>query len=517
MRSLFTPIALSFALAAALSAADLPKPKAEHVILCIWDGMRPDFITPENAPNLSKLATSGTFFANNHSFYVTTTEVNGTVLATGAFPAHSTIVANREYRPEINPKGPVATESPETIRKGDELTRGKYLGVPTVAEIVAASGQRAVIAGTKPVALLHARNADGNKVTALAAGKTMPPGAAAALVEALGEFPQYAPKRDNPEPNIAGNRWTTRALLEQLWREDVPKYSVLWLSDPDFPQHVTAPGSPTAIAGVRGSDEHLGMVLAELEKRGLRDKTDIFVVSDHGFSTTGAQVDPVKYLNEGGVRVVRGFTSPPQTGDVLAVNVGGSTGLYIIGHDQAVAGKVVALLQASDFAGAIFAREALPGTFPLADAHLQSPESPDIVFAFRWTLDQNEYGVAGRFPTEGRTGAGMHGTPSPSDIHNTLVGAGPDIRVGYRNEFPTGNIDVAPTLLHLLGLSAQGKCDGRILTEALAGTELPTAKPASQRHEATQKLPDGRTWTQYLQTTIFADKTYLDEANGSAK
>src|SRR5262245_12990716 len=73
-------------------------PAAEHVVLCVWDGMRPDFITPELTPNLHALAQRGTFFANNHSFWVTTTEVNGTVLATGAFPVRSNIVANREYR-----------------------------------------------------------------------------------------------------------------------------------------------------------------------------------------------------------------------------------------------------------------------------------------------------------------------------------------------------------------------------------------------------------------------------------
>ena len=72
----------------ALGAAEpLPAPRAEHVILVVWDGMRPDFITPENTPHLHALAQRGTFFAHNHSFWPTTTEVNGTVLATGVFPS----------------------------------------------------------------------------------------------------------------------------------------------------------------------------------------------------------------------------------------------------------------------------------------------------------------------------------------------------------------------------------------------------------------------------------------------
>jgi hypothetical protein len=33
--------------------------KAEHVVVLVWDGMRPDFITPQFAPNLYSLATNG--------------------------------------------------------------------------------------------------------------------------------------------------------------------------------------------------------------------------------------------------------------------------------------------------------------------------------------------------------------------------------------------------------------------------------------------------------------------------
>jgi arylsulfatase A-like enzyme len=486
--------------------ADLPKAKAEHVLLCVWDGMRPDFITAENTPNLHALAARGTFFANNHSFWITTTEVNGTVLATGAFPARSTVIANREYRPRINLKGAVATEDAETIRKGDELTSGHYLAVPTVAESARAAGFSTVIAGTKPVALLHDRAPSGKSVT-LAAGKIHP----ADFPATLDPFPAWKPDFANPQPNAAQNAWTTHALIEQLWRDEVPRYTVLWLSDPDFVQHISQPGHPAALASIHGSDANLGLALAALEKRGLLDKTDVFVVSDHGFSTIERSADPAKVLNEGGVHVVRSYSAPPLPGDVFMVGVGASVLLYAQ-HDKAVEAKIAALLQQSDFAGAIFTRNALPGTFALSDSHLDSPESPDVIFSFRWRDAKNEHGASGLIVAEGKVGLGTHGTLSRYDTHNTLVGAGPDVRAGYRNEFPTGNIDVAPTLLHLLGLDAQAaKCDGRILTEALAGTELPIEKPVTQFREAKEGA-----WTQHLKTSTFAGKTYFDEGNAGA-
>jgi arylsulfatase A-like enzyme len=500
-----------------LSAADrLPTPKARHVLLVVWDGMRPDFITPENTPNLHALAERGTFFANNHSFWPTTTEVNGTVLATGAFPSRSTVVANREYRPDINPRGPVSTDSPETMRKGDALTGGHYLEVPTVAELVRRSGAETAVAGTKPVALLHDRAAErpaSPRSGIFFGGKAYPTALLDPVTAALGPFPPYRANPADPAPNTAGNRWTTQALLEHLWREGVPRYSVLWLSDPDFPQHLTAPGHPAALAGIHDSDTNLGLVVADLQKRGLLDQTDIFVVSDHGFSTIGRTVNPVEYYTSHGVPVNVSFSSPPKRGQVLSVSVGGASALYVIGHDPDVTAKLVRLLQQSDFAGAIFTRAGLPGTWPLHDVHIDSPGAADIVFSFRWSDGTNAQGTAGLITAESRTGSGMHGTLSRYDVHNTLVAGGPDIRAGYRDTFPTGNIDVAPTILHLLGLSPKDDPDGRIITEALAGTPLPTEKPVTQRRETEQKLEGGGEWKQYLQTTTFAGRTYFDEAN----
>jgi arylsulfatase A-like enzyme len=506
-----------------LYAEDVPfTPKAEHVILVIWDGMRPDFINAQNTPNLQALVQRGTFFASNHSFWPTTTEVNGTVLATGAFPAHSHIVANQEYRPEINPRGPVHTEEAEVMHKGDELSGGKYLGVATVVETARKAGLPTAVAGTKPVALIQdrapERPAQPRSATVFA-GKAFPAALLDPIVAALGPMPQYKPDVNNPAPNTAGNQWTTRALLEHLWHDGVPRYSVLWLSDPDFPQHISSPGHPAALSGIHDSDANLGQVVAELQKRGELDKTDIFVVSDHGFSTIERTVDPAKYYNDHGVTVSKQFTSPPANGQVMSVSVGGATGLYVIGHDSATIGKLVDLLQQSDFAGPIFTRDALPGTFAISAAHLDSPGAPDIIFSFRWSAGANAVGTPGLIVAEGRAGLGMHGSLSKFDTHNTLVAGGPDIRVGYRDDFPTGNIDVAPTILRLLNLTSADGVDGRVLTEALAGTPAPTEKPVTKRVEATRDITSGvifkdtHTWRQYLQTTSYAGRTYFDEGN----
>ncbi|MGZ5553952.1 MAG: alkaline phosphatase family protein, partial [Chthoniobacterales bacterium] len=99
-RRLFLTAALSAALICHAPAAE-PK-HAKHVVLIVWDGMRPDFVTETGTPNLWKMAQEGVTFRQNHSFYPSVTNVNGTVFATGVFPNRSGLIANNEYRPAIN-------------------------------------------------------------------------------------------------------------------------------------------------------------------------------------------------------------------------------------------------------------------------------------------------------------------------------------------------------------------------------------------------------------------------------
>jgi arylsulfatase A-like enzyme len=510
--------ALIASLFAAFSAwaAEVPfVAKGEHVVLVVWDGMRPDFIRADTTPVLHALATRGTFFGNNHSVYITSTEVNGTAIATGCHPGRNGILANVEFRPDIHPLHPIATEHPQSCRRGDEVREGKYVRVPTLAEIVQRAGHRTAIAGTKPVALLHDRGLDraaSQGSTVVYAGKANPPAALAPIIEALGKFPPY-PDVETLEPNTAQNAWTARALTEQLWRDGVPKFSTLWLGDPDYTQHLTMPGSPSALAAMAACDAALGTIVTTLRAKGVLEKTNIFIVSDHGFSTVEWNVDLSGALKKAGFTTVRAYTKEPQPGQILQVATGGSTAFYVPGRDPEVVGKLVTFLQSTNYAGVIFTRTALPGTFAMKDARIDSPDSPDVLLSFRWKEGKNTHGVTGLLASEGRrNNYGTHASLSRYDIHNTLVAAGPDIRAAFRDTLPTANVDVAPTILHLLGIPGADKMDGRILREALAGVEFPAPKPETKTIEVTAPAAVG-TWRQYLKITTLGDHTYLDEGN----
>ncbi|MSU19306.1 MAG: hypothetical protein EXS34_04950, partial [Lacunisphaera sp.] len=178
-------------------AAEPPRPHPAVVV--VIDGLRPDFVSPETTPQLAKLAAAGVFFAHHHPVYLSSTEVNGTALATGSYPAHSGIIANNEFRPRLDPQNAIATQAPDMVRRGDELSGGHYLARPTVAEILHAQGLATAIAGSKPVALLHDRalpSATPGVSALVSQGEARPEAVTTALKATQGALPS-ATERDD--------------------------------------------------------------------------------------------------------------------------------------------------------------------------------------------------------------------------------------------------------------------------------------------------------------------------------
>jgi arylsulfatase A-like enzyme len=469
-------------------------------------------VTESNTPTLYQLARAGVFFQNHHAVFLSATEVNATAMATGSYPNRSGILANREYRPDINPLKYVDVQSLDTVRKGDEITRNHYLQLPTIAEILQRAGKRTAIAGTKPVAILFDRLETDRPCpdcVDLFNHNTVP-------ASALDQF-HLPPVTPRESPNTREDQVTTQALLGPLWHKEVPGFSLLWLSEPDFAQHATGLGSPTALQALRGSDDNLARVLKELTARGVRDKTDVFVISDHGFSQISRLISVVDILNAAGFHAAHEFKQPPAAGDICMVPNGAASLLYVVGHDPKLVRRIVTCLQHQDFVGVIFTREPMEGTFTLDQVRINTPNAPDIAISYRWSDEKNDAGIPGSVPTDGAFGyrVGMHSSLSPFDMRNTLVANGPDFRHGWIDELPSGNVDLAPTILQILGITPPVKMDGRVLSEAMVPTT--TNIPPVEVHMLNASCDSSNTvWQQYLRFTEFAGTTYFDQGNGDS-
>src|SRR5262249_48048443 len=181
---------------------------------------------------------------------------------------------------------------------------------------------------------------------------------------------------------------------------------MLGLGGPDLTQHETAPGAPAALVAIKSADENLAAVLSALDERKARDTTDVFVVSDHGFSTIRRSVDLRKILNEAGVVAATEFNWETKPGDIMPAGDGWRVPFYIIGNDSKVARRLVEFLQQSDFAGVIFTRQPMEGTFTLEQANIQSDHAPDVVMAFCWDASKNRFSVPGMIAADWQRAAG---------------------------------------------------------------------------------------------------------------
>jgi arylsulfatase A-like enzyme len=504
-------LTLVFSLGAVGFAADKPR-FDRHIVVVVWDGMRPDFVTEETTPTLWKLAREGVTFRNHHAVYPSATQVNGTALVTGAYPGRSGVIANYAYRPEIDRARSISVETPTVVGKGDELSGGKYISVPTITELVQREGGRTASTSAKTVGLLLDRHAGiglGKNSVTLFAGQALPPDILTSIVAALGPFPSAHLQRD---------AWTTKAVTDLFWKGDLPALSVIWLGEPDLTEHESAPGAPPALAAIKSSDENLAAVLSALDQQGARKTTDVLVVSDHGFSTIGRSVDLRKILSDAGFAAKIEFANEPKPGDIMLVGNGGSVLFYVVGQDATVTRRLVEFLQQSDFAGVIFTKQGLPGTFHLQDAKIDNSHAPDVVMAFRWDDSKNEFGTPGMIDADWqrKAGEGTHATLSRFDMHNTLIAAGPDFRRGQINNLPTGNVDLAPTILRILGIKAPQEMDGRVLSEAMVNTNgAPGGRKTETNTIEAEKDFNAGTWRQSLRISRVGSTIYLDEGNGA--
>ncbi len=201
----------------------------------------------------------------------------------------------------------------------------------------------------------------------------------------------------------------------------------------------------------------------------------------------------------------------------MLVGNGGSVLFYVAGHDATVTRHLVEFLQQSDFAGVIFTKQGLAGTFHFEDAKIDNPHAPDVVLAFRWNDSKNQFGAPGMIDADWQreAGKGTHATLSRFDMHNTLIAAGPDFRRGQTDDLPTGNVDLAPTILHILGIKAPQEMDGKVLSEAMVNTDQFPAggKTETKTIEAKKDFVAG-TWQQSLRISRVGSTIYLDEGNG---
>lgn len=453
-------------------------PGKRFVIVFVVDGLRPDAISAEDTPTLHRLRREGVDFANSHAVFPTVTRVNAATLATGAQPGTHGIIGNRIYVPAADPKHALDTGNYQHLLTVDAVTGGGLVRTRTLAERLARHGLRfaGVSSGSTGSAFLLNPKAPSG-VGALVNGYfdpgkvvAYPAEASAAILSKLGA----APAKAGGDRYDGAVSWTQRALREYVLPELRPDVVINWLTEPDHSQHAIGVGSPAAREALRHDDREIALTLAAVDELGLTDRADVLVVSDHGFTSNVAGVDVARELVEAGIKAA--LDSP----DVILASSGQAVALHVKDQDPGRIADIARLAQSREWGGALFSpargagdpRGVVEGTFSLDLIHLASAERGcDLLLTFPWSSDANAFGVPGRdlACTSGgaRLYASDHGSMSPWNVRNTCLAWGRDFKRGATVRAPSGNVDVAPTILHLLGVDDRAGMDGRVLGEAL--------------------------------------------------
>lgn len=259
--------------------------------------------------------------------------------------------------------------------------------------------------------------------------------------------------------------WTDAACY--LIRHRMPNLLLIHLLNVDATHHTYGAQTPAGYTANAFADACLARVVAALEEAGVRERTTIFVVADHGFTGTPKAILPNVALRQAGLLSL-GATGKVTDARANVVPEGGIGLVYcnVPGEVEADRQRVKELLMdregvADVLEPARFHEYGLP--HPRAYA-----QAPDLVI-----VAKDGYAVSGLAEGEAfvvpqkdaRVSLGSHGFLSTSPKMNAAcVLAGRGVRAGA-NIDTAENISIAPTAAKLLGIEFQ--TDGQPLTELL--------------------------------------------------
>lgn len=439
----------------------------KRILILGADGLRPDMVDPEVMPACWRLFQEGHQYRTHRAAYPSQTRVQMTTLSTGTLPGRHGVVANSFYVPGVGVGGWLNTGNHHHIAAFQDQTGEPFVRVPTLGDHLQGMGLGLGVVGTGSpgAALLWNLNHPEKVLHPQQTWEFHDP--AAKEVPPMG-----AQSRPGKVHRI---HWGTEAFLRvMLPNPDYPAL-VLWLSEPDGSLHLFGAGSEEVRDTLREVDHCVGRVIEAIEKLGVRDEFNILFLSDHGHTAVQSR-ETLRQLMES---PEASLSSDAWT---LATSV-------IYPHDPATppgeeeVSALFEMIARQPWCDLLFCRDASlksapAGVLPLSTVYgpLEHERSPLAMVSGRWWRRANPHGFPGTVEVPigvDKKKTSTHGSLCPYDLHCLCNGIGPDFSSGSSSETPNSAIDVAPTLLHLLGRERGTEHQGRVLREGLRGSEGP--------------------------------------------
>ncbi|MBN8921817.1 MAG: alkaline phosphatase family protein [Rhodanobacter sp. 68-29] len=375
---------------AAPAAAARPAP----LLLISIDGYRPDYLDRGLSPTLAMLAKDGVQAESMQPAFPSLTFPNHYTLVTGLYPDHHGIVNNTMADPQL---GKFSLGNREAVADG----RWWAEGTP-IWETADAHGQRTAT--------------------------MFWPGSEADI---RGRHPDYWKLYDG---KVTPDQRVDQVLAWlDLPADQRPTFLTLYFDAVDHAGHEHGPDSAEVNQALRETDAAMARLVQGLRQRGLFDRINLIVLSDHGMASVPKEnsvlIDQLIPLDE-----------------VQTVSLGILAGFNPkAGHDFAA---IERKLERPQQHMRCWDKTRVPARFHYGS----NPRVPQLVCLADtgWRIASTEL-LARR---KGHISIGDHGYDNADPVMQALfVAHGPAFRAGLRTPaFP--NVDVYPLMTHLLGLPA---------------------------------------------------------------
>ena len=373
--------------------ATTERPEDHALILISIDGFRADFLDKYDTPNLDRLVSDGVVASDGMiPVFPTLTFPNHYTIATGLYPANNGIISNTMYDEPTD----------SWFRISDREAVGNSMWWEGEPIWVTAEKQGLTAA------------------TFFWVGSEAP-------VQDI--QPTYWHQFDGSIPGDV----RVDAVLEWLDKPDDkrPEFISLYFEDVDGAIHGNGVDSEEAEEAIARVDSYIGLLLDGLLKRGLQDKTDILVVSDHGMSDRSPERSIVleDYVDMSNIEAIN--TSP-----VAMLNARD-------GNPAAVVQKLKGAHPELD----VYLREDVPAELHF-EGHHRIPEIIAIagdgwtIFRDRAYFEENGQNVRGATH-------GYH--PSLISMRALFLASGPSFESGMHIE-PFENVHLYALMAHILDL-----------------------------------------------------------------
>lgn len=447
---------------------------ADHLVLIVLDGARPEYLQVSGIPNVQAMVRNGTQYTNAFAGILEAeTPPAHVCIATGCHPNRNGIV---NFWWGDAQKQEVSLFDPAKINNGDMEAIIRQAGVPTIASLV--HQQRS---GAKVVAL------SGSKYYA-ADGLGGPDADAIMYFYGTpnGQFvPTAVPAHPPPAGVLTAPGLTTKndhiplglenhlamKLAVETFSKMRQQFTLINLPEFDWPLgHVDGSiiDQAKVVTLMQSFDQDLGMLQDTYQAAGVLDRTVFVLMADHGMVPLTQRIDSA-VLD----RAVSAAGTP-----IVTSNYNTSACYWL--QDSSLAGAAaqnVANLK-SPLIQAVYAVDrTAPGqpyhrvsdgsaqhtsSVEPANQYLLStfagPTGPDVMVVFAEGAGCEPGGQSGW--------KGDHGGTSWESQHFPLVISGPGVRSGGVSSHPARLIDVAPTVLQALGITPHGM-QGIVLADAL--------------------------------------------------